>query len=54
MHIIDSASLAWGRWHFLQSSQFDAFTTRYGELKEACLNSLRVKLGEHASPKDAT
>jgi hypothetical protein len=54
MHIIDSASLAWGRWHFLQSSQFDAFTTRYAELKEACLNSLRVKLAEHASPKDAT
>jgi Histidine kinase-, DNA gyrase B-, and HSP90-like ATPase len=38
IHVIDSASQAWGRWHYLRSGgQFESFMNRATELKDACL-----------------
>ncbi len=41
IHVIDSASQAWGRWHYRQSgNQWDRFLTKAAELKAACLGHL--------------
>lgn len=43
IHVIDAASLAWGRWHYRQSDgQFDRFLSNAAELKMACLVNLAV------------
>ncbi len=44
MHVIDSACVAWARWHYeLSEGQFDLFLARHAELKAACLSNITTK-----------
>jgi hypothetical protein len=37
IHVIDAASLAWGRWHYLKANnKIDEFLSKYSELKKSC------------------
>jgi hypothetical protein len=46
IHVIDSASFAWGRWHCnRERHNFEVFLTPFAELKAACLSNISALSG---------